>query len=152
MPNLNKVTLMGNLTRDPELKQTKTGKHVCDIGIAINEQWKDADGNKQESTVFVDVTFFGRAAEVIGEYCKKGRPLYVEGKLKLDTWEDKATGQQRSRLKVTGESFQFIGGRDDAGGKPSGRPRQQSDGLENLQGRNVTVNSGGADDGDEIPF
>ncbi|NLT71845.1 MAG: single-stranded DNA-binding protein [Verrucomicrobiaceae bacterium] len=116
MPNLNKVQLMGNLTRDPEVRYTPKGTAVTDIGLAINRNFSSDDGERREETTFVDITFWGRLAEVIGEYMKKGRPIYVEGRLQLDTWEDKTTGQQRSRLKVVGENFQFLGGREDGGG------------------------------------
>lgn len=119
MPNLNKVQLMGNLTRDPEVRYTPKGTAVTDLGLAINRTYAGDDGQRHEETTFVDITFWGRQAEVLGEYMKKGRPLYVEGRLQLDSWEDKNTGQQRSRLKVIGEGFQFLGGRDDGGGGPS---------------------------------
>lgn len=120
MPNLNKVQLMGNLTRDPEVRYTPKGTAVTDIGLAINRNFSSDDGERREETTFVDITFWGRLAEVIGEYMKKGRPMYVEGRLQLDTWEDKTTGQQRSRLKVVGENFQFLGGRDEGGGGGAG--------------------------------
>jgi single-strand DNA-binding protein len=121
MPNLNKVQLMGNITRDPEVRYTPKGTAVTDISLAINRNYTGDDGQRHEETTFVDITFWGRQAEVIGEYMKKGRPLYVEGRLQLDTWEDKTTGQQRSRLKVVGENFQFLGSREDGGG--GGGPR-----------------------------
>jgi single-strand DNA-binding protein len=108
MPNLNKVQLMGNLTRDPETKYTPRGTAATDFGLAINRQWKDDAGETKEETTFVDLIFFGKTAETIGKYCHKGNPLYVEGRLQLDQWEDKTTGQQRSRLKVVGETFQFL--------------------------------------------
>lgn len=120
MPNLNKVQLMGNITRDPEVRYTPKGTAVTDISLAINRNYTGDDGQRHEETTFVDITFWGRQAEVIGEYMKKGRPLYVEGRLQLDTWEDKTTGQQRSRLKVVGENFQFLGSREDGGGGPRG--------------------------------
>ena len=120
MPNLNKVQLMGNITRDPEVRYTPKGTAVTDISLAINRSFNSDDGERREETTFVDITFWGRQAEVIGEYMKKGRPLYVEGRLQLDSWEDKTSGQQRSRLKVVGENFQFLGGRDDAGGGGGG--------------------------------
>ncbi|PAW65099.1 MAG: single-stranded DNA-binding protein [Verrucomicrobiia bacterium Tous-C2TDCM] len=116
MPNLNKVQLMGNITRDPEVRYTPKGTAVTDISLAINRNFTGDDGERREETTFVDITFWGRQAEVIGEYMKKGRPLYVEGRLQLDTWEDKASGQQRSRLKVVGENFQFLGSREEGGG------------------------------------
>jgi len=120
MPNLNKVMLMGNLTRDPEVRYTPKGTAVTDIGLAVNRNYTLDDGERREETTFVDVTFWGRQAEVLGEYMKKGRPLYVEGRLNLDTWEDKQSGQQRSRLKVIGDGFQFLGGRDDSSGAGGG--------------------------------
>ncbi|MEX2580119.1 MAG: single-stranded DNA-binding protein [Verrucomicrobiales bacterium] len=122
MPNLNKVMLMGNITRDPEVRYTPKGTAVTDISIAVNRTYTLDDGERREDTAFVDVTFWGRQAEVIGEYMKKGRPIYAEGRLQLDQWEDKNTGQQRSRLKVVGENFQFLGGRDD-GGSGGGQSR-----------------------------
>lgn len=126
MPNLNKVQLMGNLTRDPEVRYTPKGTAVTDIGLAINRTYSGDDGERREETTFVDITFWGRQAEVIGEYMKKGRPLYVEGRLNLDSWEDKTTGQQRTRLKVVGENFQFLGGREDGGGGQSSQSRGAS--------------------------
>jgi len=116
MPNLNKVQLMGNLTRDPEVRYTPKGTAVTDIGLAINRSYSSDEGERREETTFVAITFWSTLAEIIGEYMKKGRPLYGEGRLQLDTWEDKTTGQQRSRLKVVGENFQFLGGREDGGG------------------------------------
>jgi single-strand DNA-binding protein len=126
MPNLNKVQLMGNITRDPEVRYTPKGTAVTDISLAINRSFNSDDGERREETTFVDITFWGRQAEVIGEYMKKGRPLYVEGRLQLDSWEDKTSGQQRSRLKVVGENFQFLGGRDDAGGGGGGGGQSRS--------------------------
>ena len=108
MANINKVTLIGNLTRDPELKSTPKGTMVADLGLAINERWKDANGNEKEDTLFVDITFFGKTAEIIGKHLTKGQPIYVEGKLKLETWDDKQTGQKRSKMKVVGDNFQFL--------------------------------------------
>jgi len=126
MPNLNKVQLMGNITRDPEVRYTPKGTAVTDISLAINRSFNSDDGERREETTFVDITFWGRQAEVIGEYMKKGRPLYVEGRLQLDSWEDKTSGQQRSRLKVVGENFQFLGGREDGGGGGGGGQARSS--------------------------
>ncbi|MEM9018450.1 MAG: single-stranded DNA-binding protein [Verrucomicrobiota bacterium] len=134
MPNLNKVMLIGNLTRDPEVRYTPKGSAVTDIGLAINRNYTLDDGERREETTFVDITFWGRQAEVIGEYMKKGRPLYVEGRLNLDQWEDKNTGQQRSRLKVIGENFQFLGGRDDGGGGGGGGGQPQQNYQPQQQG------------------
>lgn len=100
--------LIGNLTRDPEIKYTPKGTAIADIGLAINRNYTTESGEKREEVTFVNITFWGKAAETIGEYCKKGRPLFVEGRLQLDQWDDKQTGQKRSALKVTGESFEFL--------------------------------------------
>ena len=116
MPNLNKVMLMGNLTRDPEIKYTPKGTAIAQIGMAVNRNYTLENGEKREEVTFIDIEAYGRQAEVIGEYCKKGRPLYVEGRLKLDTWDDKASGQKRSKLKVILDGFQFLGSRDGGGG------------------------------------
>lgn len=116
MPNFNKVILMGNLTRDPEVKYTSSGTAIAKLGLAVNRTWTNKEGQKQEETTFVDVDAFGRQAEVIGQYLKKGRPVMVEGRLKLDQWDDKQTGQKRSRLGVVLEGFQFL----DAGGGGGG--------------------------------
>ena len=126
MANLNKVFLMGNLTRDPELRYTPNGTAVVDFGMAMNRRWTGRDGQKAEDTCFVDCQAWARLAEVISEYCRKGSPLFVEGRLQLDTWEGR-DGQKRSRIRVVVEGFQFIGGRRDGGenasGPSSGRPR-----------------------------
>lgn len=114
MPNLNKVMLMGNLTRDPEVKYTPKGTAVCGLSLAINRSWNDDKGNKMEEVTFVEVELWGRTAEVAGEYLRKGRPVFVEGRLKLDTWEDKETGKQRSKIKVVGEHIEFIGAKLEA--------------------------------------
>ena len=120
MPNLNKVMLIGNLTRDPEVKFTPKGTAIAELGLAINRTWKNESGEKQEETTFVDVTLWGRQAEIAKEYLTKGRPVYIEGRLQLDSWDDKATGQKRTKLKVTGEQMQLLGGRDSAGGGDGG--------------------------------
>ena len=116
MPNYNKVILMGNLTRDPEIRYTSGGTAIAKLGMAINRTWTNKEGQKQEETTFVDVDAFGRQAEVIGQYLKKGRPVMIEGRLKLDQWDDKQTGQKRSKLGVTLEGFQFIDSRGEGGG------------------------------------
>lgn len=114
MPNLNKVMLMGNLTRDPELRYTSNNTPVASIGLAINRRWRNQQGEQQEETTFVDCEAWQRTAEVISQYLKKGRPIYVEGRLKLDQWQDK-DGSNRSKLKVVIDNFQFIDSRQDAG-------------------------------------
>jgi single-strand DNA-binding protein len=120
MANLNKVMLIGNLTRDPEIKYTPKGTAIADIGLAVNRNYTTESGEKREEVTFIDVTLWGRVAEIVGEYCKKGRPLFVEGRLQLDTWDDKATGQKRSKLKVVGDNIQLLGGREGGAGAGGG--------------------------------
>ena len=116
MANLNKVMLIGNLTRDIELKYTPKGSAIAELGLAINRKYKTDSGELKEETTFVDVTLWGRQAEVAKEYLSKGKPVYIEGRLQLDTWDDKQTGQKRSKLRVTGEAMQLLGSRGDSGG------------------------------------
>jgi len=116
MASFNKVILLGNLTRDPELRYTPKGTAIVKLGMAINRTWKDETGAAKEEVTFVDVDAFGRQAEVIAQYMRKGRPLFVEGRLRMDTWDDKQTGQKRSKMNVVLESFQFV----DSGGARSG--------------------------------
>jgi single-strand DNA-binding protein len=116
MASYNKVFLLGNLTRDPEVRYTPKGSAVADLGIAVNRQYTLDTGEKREEVTFVDVTFWGRTAEVAGEYLKKGRSVFIEGRLQLDTWDDKQSGQKRSKLKVVGEMMQMLGGRPGGGG------------------------------------
>src|ERR1041385_5353025 len=108
MANFNKVILAGNLTRDPELRYTPKGTAIAKFGLAINRTWTNETGEKKEEVTFVDVDAFSRQAEVIAQYLKKGRPILVEGRLRLDTWDDKQTNQKRSRLGVVLEGFQFV--------------------------------------------
>src|SRR6266478_2813514 len=108
MANFNKVILAGNLTRDPELRYTPKGTAIAKFGLAINRTWKNETGETKEEVTFVDVDAFGRQAEVVAQYMKKGRPFLVEGRLKLDTWEDKNTHQKQSKLRVVLEGFSFI--------------------------------------------
>lgn len=108
MANLNKVMIIGNVTRDPEVKYTPKGSAVTDLGIAVNRTYKVGEERKEEVT-YVDVTLWGRLAEIAGEYCRKGKPVYIEGRLQLDSWEDKASGQKRSKLRVVGEEMQLLG-------------------------------------------
>lgn len=114
MPNLNRVMLMGNLTRDPELRYTPNNTAVANIGLAINRRWRDQSGQQQEETTFVDCEAWGKTAETLNQYLKKGRPLFIEGRLRLDQWQDKE-GQNRSRLKVVIDNFQFIDSRQGTG-------------------------------------
>jgi len=117
MANFNKVILAGNLTRDPEVRYTPKGTAIAKFGMAINRTWKSESGESKEEVTFVDIDAFGRQAEVISQYCKKGSPLLVEGRLRLDQWDDKQTGQKRSKLGIVVEGFQFLGtGRGDGAG------------------------------------
>src|SRR3954463_7085461 len=123
MPSLNKVLLMGNLTRDPELRVTPKGTSICQFSLAINRQFKMESGETREEVIYVDVEAWGKQGETIAKYVTKGRPLYVEGRLRLDQWEDKNTKEKRSRMKVVLEQFQFLGdSRGGPGGGPSGGP------------------------------
>jgi len=110
--NLNKVLLAGRLTRDPALKYSPKGMAICEFGVAVNRTWKSESGEKKEEVTFLDVTFFAATAEAIGQYLKKGSPIFIEGRLKLDQWDDKQTGAKRSKVGVVGESFQFVGGKE----------------------------------------
>ncbi len=116
MASLNKVLLIGNLTRDPELRYIQSGTAVLDLGLAVNRRVKKSDGTWGEEAAFIDVTVWGKQAENCAEYLSKGRPVFVEGRLQFDQWEDKKTGDKRSKLKVTAESVQFLGGRGGGGG------------------------------------
>ena len=118
MASFNRVILAGNLTRDPELRYTPKGSAVAKIGLAVNRTWKNEAGESKEEVTFIDIEAWGRQAEVIAQYMRKGRPLLVEGRLKLDQWDDKQTGQKRSRLGVTLEGFQFLGSGNRGEGAP----------------------------------
>ncbi|MBN1912171.1 MAG: single-stranded DNA-binding protein [Pirellulales bacterium] len=127
MASFNRVILVGNVTRDPELRYIPSGTAVIDLGMAVNDRRKNASGEWVEETTFVDVTLWGRTAEVAGEYLSKGAPVLIEGRLKLDQWENKE-GQKQSKLRVVGEKMQLLGGRPGGGGggQGGGRPVQQS--------------------------
>ena len=123
MANLNRVLLIGNLTRDPDVRYTTKGTAVAELGLAVNRVYSGENGEKQEETTFVDITLWARQAEVAGQYLKKGRPVFIEGRLQLDTWDDKQTGQKRSRLRVVGENLQLLGNRHESEGSSSPGPR-----------------------------
>ncbi len=122
MANLNKVFLIGNLTRDPELRYTPQGSAICDLGLAINRQYTTNDGVKKEEVCFVDITAWGRQAETCNRFVKKGSQIFVEGRLKLDSWQDKETGKNRSKLNVVAERIQFLSG--------TGAGKHQDDGQD----------------------
>ncbi len=123
MPSFNKVILMGNLTRDPEMKYTANQMAVVNFGIAVNHKYKTAGGEAREDVLFVDCAAFGKTAETINQYCQKGKPLLIEGRLKLDNWEDKQ-GQKRSKHTVVVDSFQFVGAKSE-GDSSDQRPETQ---------------------------
>jgi single-strand DNA-binding protein len=120
MANLNKVMLIGNLTRDPELRVTPKGTAICQFSLAVNRKFKDESGGEREEVTYVDIEAWSKQGETIAKYCTKGRPLFVEGRLRLDQWEDKTTKEKRSRMKVVLENFQFLGGGRGEGGAPGG--------------------------------
>lgn len=162
MASVNKVILIGNLTRDPEVRYTPKGTAVSDIALACNRVRTGDDGNRIEEVTYVDVTLWGRQAELSGQYLSKGRPVYIEGRLQLDTWDDKNTGQKRSRLRVVGEVMQFLGGgqgggNQGQGGNQSGgnyqqnRPQQQAP-QQQAPEQGGAPADGNFDDEDDIPF
>ncbi|HZP61545.1 MAG TPA: single-stranded DNA-binding protein [Opitutaceae bacterium] len=109
MAYLNKVFLIGNLTRDPELRVTPKGTAICQFGLAVNRQFKDESGQTRDETTFVDIEAWGKQGELVSKYLTKGSPAMVEGRLKLDQWEDKQSGQKRSKLKIVLDNVQFLG-------------------------------------------
>ena len=172
MASFNKVILVGNLTRDPQVKYTTGGTAVTEIGLAVNRRWMDKQSNQwKDETTFVDVTLWGRTAEIAGEYLAKGRPVLIEGRLQLDTWDDRESGQKRSKLRVVGENMTMLGGKGDnpggggSGGGGAGRSQGTSqarsaapepDHEPSESGGNYSSNfddqpSSGSQD-DEIPF
>jgi single-strand DNA-binding protein len=116
MASFNKVMLMGNLTRDPQLKYLPSQTAVAEFGIACNRKFRTATGEDREEVTFIDISAFGKTGELINQYFTKGKPIFIEGRLKFDQWEDKQGGGKRSKLTVIAENFQFIGGRDGGGG------------------------------------
>lgn len=153
MASFNKVILMGNLTRDPEMRVTPNGLSICKLGLAMNRVYSTKDGERKEETTFVDVDAFGKQAEVLSKYLRKGSPLMLEGRLRLDQWE--SDGQKRSKLNVVLETFQFVGGRDDEGGPAGGSgggyesssppPRSSADSGAGGSAASRSSNSGVAD-------
>jgi single-strand DNA-binding protein len=149
MASFNKVILLGNLTRDPEVRYTPKGSAVCDLGVAVNRQYTLDSGEKREEVTFVDVVLWARLAEIAGEYLKKGRPIFIEGRLQLDTWDDKQSGQKRSKLRVIGETMQLLGGR------PPGTGGGGGEGGESRSTKTTPPPkpaAGDEPDSDEIPF
>jgi single-strand DNA-binding protein len=151
MANLNRVLLIGNLTRDPEIKYTPKGTAIAEIGLAINRVLPaDEGGERREEVTFVEVTAWGKTAENVQKYLTKGRPVFVEGRLQLDTWDDKQTGQKRSKLKVVAETVQFLGSKaESAGSEPSqGSQRRPTPAARPQPQRDPDLD----EEPDEIPF
>lgn len=166
MASFNKVILMGNLTRDPEVRYTPSGTAVSEVGLAVNRTWFDKQSNqKREEVTFVDVTLWGRQAEVAGEYLGKGRGVLIEGRLQLDQWDDKETGQKRSKLRVVGENMTMLPGRGDGGqrggggqnfnaggGAPAGNSGPASNTPATSAGGGFESGGGSAPPNDDVPF
>jgi single-strand DNA-binding protein len=150
MASFNKVILVGNLTRDPELRYTPKGTAIAKIGVAVNRVWTNEAGEKKEEVTFVDVDVFGRTAENVGQYMRKGRPILIEGRLRLDQWDDKQTGQKKSKLGVVAETVQFLGSAPGAEGSAPAPTRQRpaaaaAPAAEPLEGD-------GPPESDDVPF
>jgi single-strand DNA-binding protein len=150
MPNYNKVMLMGRLTRDPEVRYSANGTAITNIGLAVNRNWRNQDGQTQEEVTFVDVTAFGKRGEAVGQYLKKGRPIFIEGHLRMDQWDDKQTGQKRSKLAIIMDAFEFIDSRGEGeggGGNFSGGGAPAAGGAAPTAG-----GGGGFAEDDDVPF
>lgn len=126
MASYNQVILIGNLTRDPELRVTPKGTSICQFSIAVNRTYKDESGNSKEEVNFFDIEAWGKQGETISKYMSKGRPIFVQGRLRQDTWDDKTTGQKRSKIKIVLEGFQFIGSREGGASQASGGASEES--------------------------
>ena len=130
MASLNKVFLIGNLTRDPELRVTPKGTAICQFGLAVNRQYKDDSGATRDETTFVDIEAWGKQGELVSKYLAKGSPAMVEGRLKFDQWEDKTSGQKRSKLKVVLDNVQFLSSRGGGGSGGGGGAAPAEEGGE----------------------
>lgn len=147
MANFNKVLLMGNLTRDPDVRTTPSGMKIAKLGMAVNRRFRTRDDENREETTFVDIDAFGNQAEIIERYCQKGSPLFVEGRLRLDQWESN-TGEKRSKLTVVMENFQFLGSPQ---GQDHGSSREQES-SEPAPGRSHSDSGDDAIEDDNVPF
>lgn len=154
MASFNKVIIAGNLTRDPELRYTPKGTAIAQITLAVNRKWKAETGEMREEVSFIDVDAFGRQAEVIGQYLKKGRPFLVEGRLKQDTWEDKNTKQKQSKIKVVLEGFSFIDSNrgEGEGGAAPAAPRPARPAAAPNAPAGEPVEGDGPPESDDVPF
>ena len=151
MASFNKVILLGNLTRDPEIRYTPKGSAVTDLGLAVNRNYTTDSGEKREEVTFVDVVLWGRLAEIAGEYLKKGRPVLIEGRLQMDSWDDKQSGQKRTKMRVVGDTMQLIGSRPPGAG--GGEPEEMGSRSSNARTAAPPPKSAPAEpDDDEIPF
>lgn len=152
MASYNKVLLMGNLTRDPEVRYTPKGTAIANIGLAVNRVWTTDAGEQKEEVTFVDIEVWGRQAETAGQYLSKGRPVFIEGRLKFDSWEDKESGQKRNKLKVVAERVQFLGapkGNAEISDQPPGEGRPARAGSS--RGGRVTAPAPSAESETEAP-
>jgi single-strand DNA-binding protein len=154
MASFNKVILVGNLTRDPELRYTPKGTAIAKIGVAVNRVWTNEAGEKKEEVTFVDVDVFGRTAENVGQYMRKGRPILIEGRLRLDQWDDKQTGQKKSRLGVVAETVQFLGSPagSEGGAAPAARPARPAPAAAPSAPPAEPVDGDGPPEADDVPF
>jgi single-strand DNA-binding protein len=153
MASFNKVILLGNLTRDPEVRYTPKGSAVCDLGLAVNRNYTLDNGEKREEVTFVDVVLWARLAEIAGEYLKKGRPVFIEGRLQMDSWDDKQTGQKRTKLRVVGETMQLLGSRPGgASGGTGGSEGPEAERPPRPAAKSAGTTAQSAPDEDEIPF
>lgn len=153
MASFNKVILVGNLTRDPELRYTPKGTAIAKVGLAINRVWTNEAGEKKEEVTFVDVDIFGRTAENVGQFMRKGRSILIEGRLKLDQWDDKQTGQKKSRLGVVADTVQFLGSAPAAGeGGSAPVPRVSRPTPAAAAPTAEPVEGDGPPESDDVPF
>ncbi len=134
MASLNKVMLIGNLTRDPEVRYTPKGNAVCDMAIAVNRRYVNDAGERQEEVTYLDIVLWNKQAELAGQYLAKGRSVYVEGRLQMDSWEDKATGQKRTKIRIVCENMQFLDSKGSGGGGGGGGGGNYSGGGDDGEG------------------
>ena len=148
MANLNKVMIIGNLTADPEVRTTPRGNTVAELRLAVNRVSSGPnEGERREETTFLDVTCWGRTAEIAGQYLAKGRPVFIEGRLQQDTWEDKQTGQKRSKIRIVAENMQLLGGREGGSQAQGGGYQQRSNNYNNGGGYSNGGGQGGYSSG-----
>lgn len=151
MAAFNKVILIGNLTRDPELRVTNTGLSICKLGLAVNRSYTTKEGDSKDETTYVDIDAFGKQAEILSKYMQKGKPLMIEGRLKLDQWES-SEGQKRSKLGVILENFQFIGGRDESAAQASNTYEDNPDRSSSANSDVNKVNQSDESFDGDVPF